>query len=57
MFAVNMVKAAEEQKISFKQHSLPIEDKEQILRYSLELAELGNTALHASGINREMSYA
>lgn len=40
-----MVKAAKEWKISFKQHLLPIKDGEQILRYSLELAEHGNTAL------------
>jgi len=51
-----MVKAAEEWKISFKQHLLPIENEEQLLRYRLELAECGNTALHPSGIHRKISY-
>ena len=54
ILVVSVVKAAEERKI--KQHLLPIEDGEQMLHYSLELVEHGNTALHVSGIHREMSY-
>ena len=54
ILVVNVVKVAEERKI--KQHLLPIEDGEQMLHYSLELVEHGNTALRASGIHREMSY-
>ena len=43
--------------ISFKQHLLPIKDGEQMLSYSLKLVECGKTALHASEIRKEMSYA
>ena len=42
---VNVVKVAEEWKISFKQHLFPIKDEEQMLCYSLEFSEHENTAL------------
>ena len=53
---VNVVNAAKEWKIGFKQHLLPIEDGEQMLHYNLELTERGNTALCTSGKHREMRY-
>ena len=54
--AADMVKAAEERKITFKKYFWPIEDREQILHYSLELIKCGSTALRANGIHREMNY-
>ena len=50
------VKAAQERKIGSKQDVLPIIDREQIIRYSLELTERRATALCTSEIHREMRY-